>query len=301
MKRYAALLSVLVAIAASHTPSHGADSWKAVDKVPGTLPVPVLVEGTERDYFRVTPTAPLTLSVRGPALLRIVSRAELPPEAGSAAAYLLKAKEGKKVLERQRTTTTTSTDARLKKGTTRVGQSRQMIVRIPEGTHALTLSTEGSSAVLLRFLTRQQAPTAAKTVSLTPIEASRTVSFTEDEKVIPYYSALPGKPVRFRVIGPLTLDLISRLDFDATMRGSQPYMLAVSVGDGRAQRAKLNTTKALTATYRDLTDRVPGKLRRTQVSVPEGTHLVTVGLLKPSAGSVEIQARIPEPETGAQE
>ncbi len=301
MKRRDALLPVLLATVVLHASSQAADSWKAIEKVPGVVSVPVLVDRTEREYFRVTPMTPLSLSVRGPAHLRIVSRAEMPPDASPSSAYALKAKDGKKVIERQQTTTTASADARLKKGTSRLGQSRQLIVRIPEGTHRLTLSVEGSSAVLLRLLVRQRAPVPVKTVSLTPVEATRTVSFTEDEKVIPYYTALPGRPVRFRIVGPVTLDLVSRLDFDATMRGSQPYTLAVSVGDGRSQRARLNTTKALTATYRELKDRVPGKFRRTEVSVPEGTHLVTVGLLKPAAGSVEIQARIPQPEVGAQE
>ena len=301
MKRRDAWLPVLLAIVALHASSHAADGWKAIEKVPGVVPVPVLVERTERAYFRVTPTGPLSLSVRGPAHLRIVSRAEIPPGAASSAAYALKVKDGKKVIEGQQTTTTASADARLKKGTSRLGQSRQIIVRIREGTHPLTLSVEGPSAVLLRLLARQRAPVTVKTVSLTPVEAIRTVSLTENEKVIPYYTAMPGKPVRFRIVGPVTLDLVSRLDFDATMRGSQPYTLAMSVGDGRSQRARLDTTKALTATYRELKDRVPGKLRRTEVSVPEGTHFVTVGLLKPAAGSVEIQARIPEPEVGAQE
>lgn len=300
MTRRAALLSVLLSLAALR-PSRGAESWKAIEKVPGATPVPVLVEGADRAYFRVTPSAALTLSLRGPAQLRIVSRAVMPTAPASSADYLLRVREGKKVLERQRASTTVSTDARPKKGATRLGQSRQMIVRIPAGEHALALSVEGAHPVLVRLLGRKQAPWADKTVSLTPVEAFRTVSFKDNEKVIPYYSARPDKLVRFRIVGPVTVELVSRLDFDATMRGSQPYTLAVGVGDDKPRRVTLKTTKALTATYRDLNDRVPGKLRRTPVSVPEGTYVLTVGLAKPDGGSVEVQARIPEPQVGGQE
>lgn len=278
-----------------------AAAWKGVDRLPGRESVNVKVEEKTRTYFRATPQAPVEVVVKGPAMLRVVSRAELPAASGTPVSYRVRVSEGKKVLERQSIVTTLSTQARTKKGPQALGQSRQMIVKVlGSGDHTLKVSVEGVPSVLLRLLTVEAPDRKERTVSLTPVEATRSVLFKEGERVFPYYSALPGKPVRFRVVGPVKLDLISRLDFDLTMRGRQSYRLAIS--DGRRRReVEFKTTKALTATYEDLKDRVPSKFRRLELPVGEGMHEITVDLLKPAHGSVEVQARIPEPTVGNEE
>jgi hypothetical protein len=278
-----------------------AAAWRGVERLPGHEPVIVKVEEKARTYFRVTPRKPLEVVVRGPAKLRVVSRAEMPAASERQVSYRLRVSEGKKVVERQSAETIPSTQARIKTGARSLGQSRQVIVKVPgDGLHTLRVSVEGLPSVLVRLLTAEAASRSERTVSLTPVEASRSVLFKEGERVIPYYSVLPGKPVRFRVVGPTRLDLISRLDFDSTMLGRQSYRLAIS--DGRRRReVEFKTTKALTAAYEDLKDRVPSKFRRLEMPVDEGLHVISVDLVKPARGSVEIQARIPEPSVGNEE
>ncbi len=278
-----------------------AGAWEAIERLPGQAAVSVLVNGQPRIYFRILPGKPLAISIDGPARLRIVSRVEMPPGSTEVVSYVLRVSEGANVLDQQKTETSASSAARLAAGSQAIAKSRRMGVEVPKGRHPLSLSVEGPFAVLVRL--QQAAPAMGERpmVTLTPVEAARSVLVTEGEKTIPYYTALPGRPVKLRVVGPTTLDLLTRLDFDETMRGTQTYRLAITEGGRRLREVEFKTTKATTATYGNLKDRVPSKFDRLQLAIADGLHELAVELLAPAKGSVEIHARIPEPSTGTEE
>ncbi len=85
------------------------------------------------------------------------------------------------------------------------------------------------------------------------------------------------------------------------MRGTQVYQLLISENGRRLREVEFRTTKAATATYTDLKDRVASKVDRIVLPVPQGTHEILVELSKPSKGSAEIHARIPQPSVGTEE
>lgn len=293
-----ALATALVVVPSLAAISPLATAWKGIEALKGQAPVIVRVEGKSRIYFRATLQQPLVVSIAGPSRIRVVSRVELPPGAETPITYRVRVATARRVLKEKQTQAPGSTDAFLANGAARLGQSRQMIVSVPKGRQSVKISVEGVDAVLVRLLTAAPARGKKRTVSLSPIEAPRSVSLKDDERLVPYYSALPGKPVRFRVVGPTTLDLITRLDFDATMRGVQSYHLAIADGGKPIREVEYKTTKALTAMYPDLKDRVPSKFRRLRLPIATGPHEISVALVKPKDGSVEVHARIPEPAVG---
>lgn len=292
-------IAVVVAAALLATTVAIADRWDPIEHLPGQTPVTLLVEGKSRVYFRITPDHPLTVPVEGPARLRILSRVELvePREIRS---YTLIVSEGGREIKRNETESSASDRAVAVGRRTAIGKSRRMTVEVPVGSHRLDIAATGA-AVFTRL--HRAAPAAGEepSVSLTPIEAPRSVLVTENEKTIPYYSVLPGKPVRLRVVGPTTLDLISRLDFDATMRGTQTYRLRISQGQRTLRDVEYHTTKATTAVFGRIADRIPSKYDRLQLAIGDGPHELTVALLAPTDGAVEIHARIPQPTVGGEE
>ena len=289
----AVLLFLLLAGAAS------AETWQSIEELAGHPPVAVLVEGTARRYFRVTPQAALDVDLKGPVRLRVVVRPEIPWTDGRPAVFRVAARTEARLLEEHEWQSPPSTEARLPDGGT-VGESRQMIVAVPRGEHRVRLSVEGEP-VLLRLLTAPPGTSREKRVTLTPISAARSVSLIDEERIIPYYSAFRGKPVHYRVVGPISLELLVRLDFDLTMRGTQSYRLRIKDNGDTVGDYSFTTTKVLTATWRELPDRVPSKFRRVSLSLGRGTHNVEVALLKPANGSIEVNARIPVPEFGKAE
>jgi len=275
-----------------------AATWQAIESLPDRQPETVLVESTPRNYFRVTREQPLVVSITGPARLRVVSRVEMVTHVQAPAAYQLRVATARKLLEQQSAQAPLSTEAELRNAARGVGESRQMIVAIPRGKQELTISVEGASAVLLRLLTAAPASARESWVALTPVEASRSVTFKENELILPYYSILPEAPVVYRIVGPTKLDILTRLDFDLTMRGTASYRLAISDGGKPLREAQYSTTKALTAYYPDLADRVPGKFRRLRLALSSGLHEISIALVQPKPGSVEVRARIPSPAVG---
>ena len=299
------LLAVVGAatLAFAVTPAGAASPrWESIETVAGHAPVTVMVKDNARIYFRVTRKAPIVVPVDGPAVLRVVSRVELATGSGEAVSYRLTAIENGKEIDRAETESSVADRARIASGTAAIGKSRRWTIDIPRGRHAISIHLDGTESALLR-LQRGSARGAAEApmVTLTPVDAPRSVSVSEGEKTIPYFTTFAGRPVRFRVVGPVTVQFTTRLDFDPSMRGTQNYAVRVREGTRTLRDFAFKTTKAVAAVYSNLPDRVPSKYDRARVDVPAGTHEILLELVRPVGGAAEVHGAIPEPVTGGEE
>jgi hypothetical protein len=206
--------------------------------------------------------------------------------------------EGSTVMDQNETESSASDQVKLAEGDRPVGKSRRMIVEIPAGKHQITLAVEKAPAVLVRLLQGAPARGEEPMVTLTPIDAPRSVTVTEGERTIPYYTTFISKPVRLRVVGPTILDLTIRLDFDATMRGGRGYRIVVTEKGRILRQLDFKTTKSTTAAYTNLKNCVPSKTDRARLDLGDGLHEIAVELVKPQEGAAEIHARIPQPTAG---
>jgi hypothetical protein len=282
--------------------------WRALERIPGQTPVQVRVEGKARVYFRLGPST-LEFEVRGPSRLKIVSRAEIPRHDKGPVSYRVRISENGAAVREQNTESAPAKQASLGGGDVMVCKSRTFTWAVPEGVHRLRVSGDvlpvatlgAARTILVRLLVSLKHSTDVPMVSLTPVKAFRSVTVAEGEKLIPYYSVAPGKPVRLRVVGPTELELMTRLDFDSTMRGVQPYRIEVWEAGRKLNAFDYQTTKAASATYQDLPDRIPSKMDRATLQIGGGTHDLTVELTQPARGSAEIHVRIPQPLVGAEE
>ena len=295
IRRLNPIVSVVVLLAGFLVRNAAAASYVAIEKLPGVTPVTVYVSDKPRLYFRLTSAAPLVVLLDGPAHVRIVSRVECART--GVATYQLLATEDGKLIDKLDTESSAAADARLEKGSTPIGKSRRLTFDLPGGHHKISLSLSAATAALVRIQTSSERAGQAM-VSLTPIAAEGSVDVAEGEKLIPYYTVTAGRPVKLRVIGPTVLELSSRLDFDATMRGTQSYRLRLIEGGQTLRELEFKTTKAVAASYENIRDRVPSKMDVTRVPMANGTHEITVELLTPERGTVRVHARIPEPSVG---
>ena len=282
-------------------PSAHAGNWQAVEIIPGHTPTTVTVKEKPRSYFRVSEDSPLALAVEGPARLRLVSRAELPRGADHVVSYGVRVLEQGVLLKQQFTESSPAKGVAVAGDHTVPCKSRSMVVEIPAGSHRLAVSVSGIPSVLIRVLLSSPARGGAKMISITPLEAPRSVTLSEGERLIPYYTTFPGRPVKLRIVGPTSLELSTRLDFDATMRGVHTYRIAVTESGNRIREAAFKTTKATTASYTDLKERSASKVNQVVIPLGAGVHELNVELLEPRNGSAEVHARIPEPSVGRAE
>lgn len=280
-------------------PTVQAASWSALESIPGRTPVVVKVSGHERHYFRVTAREPLEVVVEGPAKVRVVSRAEFARGVSGVQTYRLNAREGGKLLDEMVTESSASEQAELSGGQ-QAGKGRKLSFEVGAGRHVISFSAEGAPAVLVRVRTSSKRASEAM-VSLTPTDAARSLLLAEGEKTIPYYELTSAKPVKLRVIGPVSLDLMTRLCFDATMRGSLGYRISVSDGGRRVRDLTYTASKASTASFTNARDLIPSKLDRVVLPLGAGTHELVLTLIEPARGSAVVHARIPAPTTGNEE
>ena len=272
-----------------------AGKWESIESLPGRSAETVLVNKKPRIYFRVTPSAPLTLSIAGPAQVRVISRVVLSGKDEKSAYRLTAIEKGRELLSKNMKADAARNVSA--SGIAALGNSRRMTLDLAAGDHEIQLACSGASAVLVRI---QRTPLAGADgwLSLTPVNAPRSVSLVEGQKSISYYSVFGGRPALFRVTGPTTLDLLTRLDFDDTMRGEQTYRLRLTEHGNMLQESEFRTTKATAATYSNLPDRVPSKFDRMSLPIGNGVHDIEVHLVAPAKGSAEVHARIPQPSTG---
>ena len=278
-----------------------AGTWESIERLSGEAVRTIMVDGNPRLYFKVSPEHPLRVPIAGPARLRVTSRVEFPGAGRTIATYTLRVMDGAREIEHQDTESAPSSRVKENEGNGGLGKSRRMTVDVPSGHHELRITVEGAPAVYVRLHLAGVAHGDAATVSLTPVEAWRSVTVIEGEKSIPYYSVKAGKPVKLRLVGPTTLDFLTRLDFDASMRGTAGYRLAISEKGRHLREVAFKTTKATTASYGNLSDRVPSKFDRFTLPFGDGPHEILVELLSPAGGVAEIHARIPQPSVGREE
>ena len=277
-----------------------AGTWEAIERLPEQQPSELHVNDKPRLYFRVSPGHPLSIPLEGPLRLRITSRIEMPKGHAGVVQYTMRLMEGTREIEREETESSASDQVVDPSGPWTIGKSRKMTVELPPGMHRLSLEASGAT---VRVRLQQAAPPKGgeATVTLTPVDAPRYVTVIEGEKAIPYATTTVGKPVRLRVVGPTTLDLMTRLDFDPAMRGDVTYTLLISEKGKRVREVGFKTSKAMDASFKELRDRVPSKFDRLQISIQDGLHELEVVLVSPKQGAAEIHARIPQPSVGGGE
>jgi hypothetical protein len=114
------------------------------------------------------------------------------------------------------------------------------------------------------------------------------------EKPISYFVATTEVAVRLRVIGPTKLRIVSRLNYDARMKGEQKYAILASENGRLILTKPFLTSKSLGVEYKDWKEVVPGKSRTSYLPVPAGEHIYAFKLGESIAKSVSLRFSIPD-------
>lgn len=288
----AASLTVLLLCQATESPA--LSKWRAIEDIPGSTLVQLNVQGESRVYFATNAQKPLKLLVDGPTDLKLVSRLKLGRRQ-ALGSYALRVLASGKVIATQQTETGPSQAFPLDGGDFVPAKSRTFEFHVPAGVHEITFKPDGSSTVFLRLFKPWEGPGGARDrmISLTPITPGRTVTLIEGEKQIIYYTVTSKEKSDFRVIGPTPVQVLARLDFSPSMRGSQRYVLTASLGEHVFPPYVLQTTKATAASYRERPDVVPSKYDTFTLDIPAGVHVLSLRLTSPAGGAGEVHVRIP--------
>ncbi len=263
----------------------------------GEKAVMLSISGNQVPYYQLSKSGELKIKVEGPADLKVFSRLSYPAGANGAQKYTLEISDNGKPLRTQSSAAERSQGVFPELGVA-AGMSRKLTLHIPRGSHTLGFRLKETSApgVFLRVLYHSRAAT-AKLSLLTPLAYSRVVTASVNESLIAYFVATKDREVKLRVIGPLTLRVESRLNYDSRMIGDQKYGIVMTENGKTVRTVPLLAQRSTAVTYKDWADVVPGKLKTFTFNVPAGEHTYSFLLEQGIPQSVSLRFQIPEAST----
>ncbi len=291
--RRAVLAAASILVTASAFAAGTTRTGDIVITADGQRSVALSIAGKSVRYYRLPASGEIKMTVEGSGDLRVLSRLELTGGTLGTEGYSLEIAEGAKVLKLF-TTKTNGSGGTVKATNAPAGKSRKVVVRLPKGRHELTFRLKGTSApgVFLRVLFH---PTGAAVglTSITPLSYGRVVTAVVQESLISYFVATPDQEVKVRLVGPLTLRVDARLNFDPKMTGQQKYSITAAENGRPLKSFNLLTTRSQDVVYKDWKEQVPGKKDTFSLDVPAGEHLLSFVLQRGIAQSVSLRFQIP--------
>ncbi len=273
-----------------------ADSWRRLE--PASSPGEACLDngGTRMTWLRLDADGAAVFRVKGPRRLKLVTRHLFAADAPDTTSYALTVRFG------ETSSVVRGHDTRPRRGLAhcdadgRVGVLRRSYVTVPSGTHDVRVSAacaDGGAVALRAF--RELRRRDRRWVSFAP-ERYRTVRHLQFDSGsrTSYYVFDPDRSLVWSVTGPTTLEIWTRLDFDHTMSGAQPYAVEVLMDGAVHDTYQFDTEKLDAAVWVERNDILPGERRTVRVKVPRGEHRVELRCLRPAGCALAGRARIPE-------
>jgi len=160
--------------------------------------------------------------------------------------------------------------------------SGNYFINIKDGDHTLSMLTnaEQKYPVLLRVIKKRFKTPLGKVNDLQPMvfQANRTVEVSG--KGISYYELIHGRPLQLNLDGPKTLRILSRLLFDSEMGTEESFRIRVKSGKKVLGTYYLSTERSSDSRVMDQPDKVPGKWRTCEVTIPAGKQVISVEIVE---------------------
>tara|TARA_B100001146_G_scaffold97563_1_gene86323 strand:+ start:134 stop:997 length:864 start_codon:yes stop_codon:yes gene_type:complete len=160
--------------------------------------------------------------------------------------------------------------------------SGNYFINIKDGNHTLSMSTnaEQKYPVLLRVIKKGFKTSLNKVNELQPMvfQANRIVEVSG--KDISYYELIHGQPLQLNLNGPKTLRILSRLLFDSEMGTEESFRIRIKSGRKVLGTYYLSTERSSDSRVKDQPDKVPGKWRTCEVTIPSGKQVISVEIVE---------------------
>lgn len=250
--------------------------WKAIKPTLSPKPVQVVVMGRELNYYPLEKDKNIEVTLQGPTTLRVLSRLEFAAdESGEKRYYLHYQNDGGSKSDFSLSTTLAANATLLGQSQVRLGTSRSEYIEVPEGKHVYRFSAGGKATyrLYLRFYVQSAESSAeAVTVAFAPSQFTTLVTLAVKENELPYYRLGQQDSVKLSVIGPTTLEVLARLEFDPTMVTDQKFRLKTFEDGLEKQVFSLRSKPSGIAEYSTQSDKIAGQAAKFYVEIPRGKH-----------------------------
>ncbi|TKJ41893.1 hypothetical protein CEE37_04810 [candidate division LCP-89 bacterium B3_LCP] len=251
-------------------------SWKSFkpEKAPG--PVKVEVMGKRLNYYPLEKGDEIFLTLEGPTKLRILMRIEFGEDPGGEKSYYLRCERDGETKNRfRRVASASSTAVLADEPDIHMGSSRNVYLKVPSGKHTYRfyVGSKSTYRLYLRFYERSaDVDSKSENVAFAPADFTREVPLIIKEDEVTYYRIGSEDSLKFSVIGPTTIKVLSRLEFAPNMFTNQKFRIRVFEDGSEKQVYPLRSKPSDVAEYMETSEYILGEGAKFFIEVPRGKH-----------------------------
>ncbi len=291
------ILTLIILFFGSGLIAQSGKSARYVKPVNFQKKVTTIVSGKSRSYYSLNNEIASVINLRGPGVLRIITRARFAPGKDGTLKYEIKyTVDGGEMQSKIIANVKRTKNATYKNGSLGMpGQLRDFEIELDRGDHTIELFLKDvDTPVAVRY---KFTPTKAKKqdwIAFCPLRPSEPVDLISRESTVKYYRFSMEKPVKVELTGPTQLRVLSRIENHYHMKGRINYRLQV-VENGEVKNTyQLSSRRSEIAVYKNDKDIIPGKACEFVINVPQGKHIYEIKPLDKNKSTVLGRFLLPE-------
>ena len=159
--------------------------------------------------------------------------------------------------------------------------SGNYFINLDKGSHTVKLIQKQKQKypVLLRLIKKEFESVGKNKKILKPMIHKTSINIISEGKSINYFECRDGLPLQIEANGEKTLRILTRLEFSDSMGQEESYRFRVSEGKKIIGTYYFSTERSSASQIEDKLDKVPGKWRSCDISIPKGKHRYNVEVL----------------------
>ena len=239
----------------------------------------ILIVNSKRRLYYPVKEEGLTYSVIGPARIEFISRYPVLRKKKSSHKFyyfiVLDEKDTIEVNHRYKVQKSIKSIQHPKHSYTYSGN---FFVNLSKGQHTIQLlEDEGLKyPILTRVVTKEFESPGKKQTVLTPMVHKNDVNLRVNDKDLRYFECSAEIPLQVEANGSKNLRILSRLEFTQSMGQEASYRLRVKEGKKVIGTYYFSTERSSATQIVSRPEKVPGKWRSCEISVPAGKHTYSV-------------------------
>ena len=291
-------LLLIFTLLAFLTPVEGKVKYTFVKPDKHGKKVKIQVKGKDRTYYRLDKKNSLELTITGTTTLKVITRLNMrDKKAGEKIDYKIHCRHNGNKTHFTKSAIISKGVEFSHSGEGRIGTGESFILELPAGENKikLYLGKSEESIVYVRLLKElDHVVSGTKRIAIDPAEYTKEVMILVKESEYDYFRVGSLDSLKLKVIGPATLRVMSRLEYDITMNGEKKYRMQVYEDGGLKNTFLLNTIVSQTAVFAEPNaNKILSRADDFFIEVPPGQHFYSFKVLD-SGRSALLKFYIPE-------
>jgi len=274
MKKIIVLICLLILSVASSFSQSGKKS-RSLKPENYTKKLTIISSNKTRVYYSLSSTKASVINMRGPGILRIITRGRFPYDKKNSINYdILYTLDGGKQQRYKVRFVERSTKAKyLKESLGMPSRIEDFEIKLGRGYHTLEFFIkDNKTPVALRYIFSPTKEKKREWMTYSPLSISEPVDLIAREETVGYYRFSKEKPLMVEINGPTELRVLTRIENHYHMKGRIQYRIQLKENEKTINTYQLSSRRSEIAVYKNDSTLVPGKAREFIIEVPKGNH-----------------------------